>query len=167
MKPLGTVWSITLICLLTLRMADAANVLKPVVLPTAENSIVGAAFSPDSSRVAIMRNVVARGASTPRHSIQIVELKSGQTVAEGDVLKAEAADLAAHAHLITYSPSGRYLLLATEGSDVLSIVDATNLQSLNRIALHPEADSRGSLGQAHPYFRGVIGLASSSKGDLF
>jgi hypothetical protein len=58
-------------------------------------------------------------------------------------------------------------LLATKGSDVLSIIDATTLKILKRIALHPEANSRISLGQGHRYFRGVVSLAVSSKGNVF
>jgi hypothetical protein len=99
--------------------------------------------------------------------MQIVELRSGQEIAHADVLDAEPPDLPANAHFITYSSDGRYFLLATRGSDVLWIIDATTLQALKRIALHPEADSRRSLGQGHRDFRGVVSLASSSKADLF
>ena len=38
---------------------------------------------------------------------------------------------------------------------------------MKRIALHPEADSRTPLGQGHRYFRGVISLAGSARGDVF
>jgi hypothetical protein len=167
MKRLGVIWCGILICLLTVRMASAASVIKHVALPSAEGSVVGAAFSPDSSRLAIMRNVVVPGVSSPRHVMQIVELRSGREVAHADILSTEPADLATYAHLITYSPDGRYLLLATKGSDVLLVINAITLQTLKRIALHPEADSRMSLGQGHRYFRGVVSLAGSSKGDLF
>jgi WD40 repeat protein len=140
--------------------------MKPVALPSAEGKLVGAAFSPDSSRLAIVRNVAAPGTSGQRHVLQIVELKSGQEAAHADVLDTEPADLARSAHLIEYSPDGRYLLLATKGSDVLSIIDAITLKTLKRIALHPEEDSRMSLGQRHRYFRGVVSLAGS-RGDVF
>jgi hypothetical protein len=96
-----------------------------------------------------------------------MELKSGQEVAHADVLGTEAATLASNAHFIAYSPDARYLLLATKGSDVLSILDATSLQPMKQIALHPEADARTSLAEGHRYFRGVISLAVSSKGSSF
>jgi hypothetical protein len=38
---------------------------------------------------------------------------------------------------------------------------------MKQIALHPEADSRTSLGEGHRYFRGVISLAVPSKGGSF
>ena len=99
--------------------------------------------------------------------MQIVELASGQEVTHAEVLIGERPDLATNAHFVMYSPDGRYLLLATRGSDVLAIIDATTLQSRKRIALHPEADSRTPLGQGHRYFSGVVSLAGSSHGDSF
>lgn len=167
MNHIGTALSGVLGCLLSAQAANAASVVKPVALPSAEGSIVGAAFSPDSSRLAIMRNVVVSDARSQRHVLQVVELRSGREVARGDVLNAEPADLATNAHLIMYSPDGHYLLLATRGSEVLSIVDATTLQPLKRVALHPEADSRVSLGPGHRYFRGVVSLSTSAKDDMF
>lgn len=167
MKRPGMLWFGVLACLFTVKITSAASVIKAVALPSTEGSVAGAAFSPDSSRLAIMRNVVVPGSSSPRHVMQIVELRSGHEVAHADVLSAEPTDLATNAHMIAYSPDGRYLLLATKGSDVLSIIDATTLQPLKRIALHPEAESRTSLGQGHRYFRGVVSLASSAKGDVF
>jgi hypothetical protein len=159
--------SIVLTCLLMVRMANAASVLKPIALPAAEGSVVGAVFSPDSSRLAVMRNIAAPGGHSPRHVMQIVELRSGQEVAHADVLSGEPVDLATNAHMIAYSSDGRYLLLATKGSDTLSIIDGTTLEPLNRIALHPEAESRPSLGQGYRYFRGVVSLATSAKSELF
>ncbi len=160
-------WSGVLACLFTVGMASAASVLRPVALPTAEGSVAAAAFSPDSSRLAIMRNLVVSGGSSPRHIMQIVELRSGQEVAHADVLSTETADLATSAHMIAYSSNGRYLLLATKGSDTLAIIDGATLQPLKRIALHPEVEPRTSLGQGHRYFRGVVSLATAAKGDLF
>lgn len=166
MKRIGMILSGVLACLLGVHVADAASILKPVAL-SGEGVIVGAAFSPDSSRLAIMRNVAGLGSSGQRHVLQIVELKSGQEIAHADVVGTEAATLTSNAHFIAYSPNARYLLLATEGSDVLSILDATSLQPMKQIALHPEADSRTSLGEGHRYFRGIISLAVPSKGGSF
>lgn len=129
-------------CLL-IRMAGAAGTIKSVALPTAEGSVSGAAFSPD------------------------IELRSGQEVAHADVLRGEPADLATKAHMVVYSPDGHYLLLATKGSDVLSLIDATTLQPVKQIALHPEADSRTSVEGGHRYFRGVVSLAGSAKANVF
>src|SRR6185437_5777559 len=95
------------------------------------------------------------------------ELQSGKEVAQEDVLQSERADVAASVHYVEYSPNGRYLLLTAKGSDSLYILDATNLKTLKCIALHPEADSRASLGPEHRYFRGVISLSDSVQGDLF
>jgi hypothetical protein len=105
-------------------VVDAAATLKPVAL-SGEGVIVGAAFSPDSSRLAILRNVAGSGSSGLRHVLQIMTLKSGQELARADAFGTEAATLASNAHFIAYSPDAHYLLLATKGSDVLSILDAT------------------------------------------
>ena len=147
MKQLGVVWAGVIVCLFAVQMASATNVMKSIALPVAEGKIVGAAFSPDSSRLAVVRNVVVPGTSGQRHVLQIVDLKSGRELAHADVLKGEAASLASGAHFIVYSPDGRYLLLATRGSDVLSILDVRSLQTLKRFALYPEAESCMSLGE--------------------
>lgn len=162
MKRLGVVWSGILACLFAFRMASAENVMKPIALPAAEGKLVGAAFSPDSRRLAVIRNIAGQ-----QNVLQIVDLKSGQEVAHANVLDTERADLATSAHFVEYSPDEHYLLLATKGSDVLSIIDANTLRTLKRIALHPEEDSRTALGRGHRYFRGVISLAGSARGDVF
>lgn len=167
MKRRRMLWPGILACLFAVGTASTANVMKSVALPSAEGKLVGAAFSPDSSRLAAIRKLAESGASGKRHVLQIVDLKSGQVVAHADVLDAEPADLETSAHLIEYSPDGRYLLLATKGSDVLSIIDAATLQTLRSIVLHPQADARMSLGQGHRYFRGVVSLAGSANGDVF
>lgn len=143
-----------------------ASQMKSVNLPSADGKLLGAAFSPDSSSIAIVRKV-AESKTGQRHILQIVELRSGQVVSRTDVLGDEAADLATNEHLIGYSSDGRYLLLATRGSDLLTIIDAATLHSLKQIALHPEADARTSLGQGHRYFRGVVSLSVSAKGNVF
>ena len=140
--------------------------MKPVNLPSAEGKLLGAAFSPDSSRLAIIRNVSASG-SAQRHVLQIIEMRSQQEVTHADVLNDEPADLAASPHLIAYSSDARYLLVAARASDVLSIIDAATLRTLTRVALHPEAESHISSGLGHLYFRGVISLTASVKGNVF
>jgi WD40 repeat protein len=167
MKCLGAVRTGFFACLFALQTASAANVMKPVALPSVVGKLVGAAFSPDSSRLAVIENVAGPGTSGQRHVLQIVELKSGQEVAYADVLDTESAGLATSTQFIAYSPDGHYLLLAAKGSDVLSIIDANTLRTLKRIALHPEEDSRIALGQGHRYFRGVISLAGAANGDVF
>lgn len=162
MKRLGVVWLVVVACPFAVRTVSAANVMKPVALPAAEGRLVGTAFSPDSSRLAVVRNIAGQ-----QNALQIVDLKSGQEVAHANVLETERADLGTSAHFIEYSPDGHYLLLATRGSDVLSTIDANSLRTLKRIALHPEEDSRVPLGQGHRYFRGVISLAASARGDVF
>jgi hypothetical protein len=167
MKCFGIVSMGILACLLAVQTARAATPMRPVALPSSDGTVVGAAFSPDSSRLAIIRNVTGGGTSGHRHILQIVELKTAQEEAHADVLDGEASNLAARVHFLEYSPDGHYLLLATEASDALSIINATTLQTFRRIALHPEADSRMSLEQGHPYFRGVISLAVAGRGDAF
>jgi hypothetical protein len=166
MKYIVMVLSGVLACHFAVLATGSVRALNPVTLPSAEGVIVGAAFSPDSSRVAILRHVSA-GASSQRHVMQITELKSVQELAHLEIFDGQAADLDSGTHLIAYSPDSHYLILATKGSDVLWILDAVSLQALKRIALHPEEESRRSLGQGHRYFRGVISLAVSTKGDLF
>lgn len=149
------------------RMASAAVVMKQIALPNAEGSVVASAFSPDSNRVAVLRKVAVPDAGTPQYVMQIVELASGREATHAEVLNGERLDLATNAHFVTYSPDGRSLLLATRGSDVLSIIDSSTLQPRKRIILHPEADARTPLGQGHRYFSGVVSVAGSSKGDSF
>src|ERR1700691_5119084 len=108
MRHLGVVWTGILACFFAIQMASAADVMKPVALPSAEGKLVGAAFAPDSSHLAIVRNVANPGTSEQRHVLQIVELKSEQEGAHADVLDTEPADLAMSALLIEYSPDGRY-----------------------------------------------------------
>jgi len=148
-------------------MASATNVMNSVALPSAEGKLVGSAFSSDSSRLAVVRNVAGSETSGQRHVLQIVDLKSGRELAHADVLNGEASYLASSAHFIAYSPDDRYLLLATSGSDVLSILDVGSLQTVKRFALHPDAESRISLGEGHRYFRGVVSLAVASKTGIF
>ena len=154
-------------CVVAVRMASAAVVIKQVTLPNAEGTVVAFAFSPDSNRVAVLRKIAVPNAGTPQYVMQIVELASGQEATHAEVLNGERPDLATKAHFVMYSPDGRSLLLATRGSDVLSIIDSNTLQPRKRIALHSEADARTPLGQGHRYFSGVVSLAGSSKGDSF
>jgi len=156
-----------LVYLAALHVANAASIMKSVALPPAEGAIVGAAFSPDSGRLAVIRHLVVPATSGHRLIIQIVDLKSRQELAHADVLKDEAAELASSTHYIAYSADGRHLLLATKGSDLLSILDAGDLQTEKRIALRPEADSRTRLEGGPRYFKGVVSLAVASKVGTF
>jgi WD40 repeat protein len=97
--------------------------------------------------------------------LEIVDLKSRKEVAHADVLDSEP-DRLATAHFIAYSSDQRYLLLATEGSDVLSIFDAITLKLLKRIVLHPKKDFHVAPGQVH-YFRGIVNIAVAANGDIF
>lgn len=154
-------------CIFAVRIASSAVIMKHVALPSAEGSVVASAFSPDSNRIAVLRKVAVPNAAAPQYAIQIVELASGQEVTRAEVLNGEHPELATNAHFVIYSPDGRFLLLATRGSDVLSTIDSSTLQPRKRIALHPEADVRTPLGQGRRYFSGVVSLAGSSKGDSF
>jgi len=146
--------------------------MKPVALPPAEGTVVGAAFSPDNSRLAVIRHVTGAGSSgagssANQHVLQIVDLKSGRETSRAEILSGEPADLASTAHLAAYSSDGRYLLIATQGSDVLSIMNATSLHAVKQFALHPEPESRRSLAEGHRYFRGVVSLSVASKAGIF
>lgn len=152
--------------LLAIQLGTARN-LKTVSLPNSLGKSLGAAFSPDSDSVAIISAVLDRGTDAKRHVLQILSLKSGLEVARVDVLDDEAPSLATSPRLLQYSSDGRRLLLATRGSDWLLMFDVSSLKILRRIALHPDADLRKPLGQEHRYFKGVISLAASSKGDVF
>jgi len=169
MKSVRAVLFGVITCLSAIRVANAVSgsAMKPVALPLAEGTVAGAAFSPDSSYLAVIRHAAVPGASAQRHILQIVNLKSGQETAHAEVLNGEVADPASTAHFIAYSADGHYLLLATKGSDVLSILDAAKLQTVKRFALHPEAESRTSLGERHRYFRGVVSLAVAPEAGIF
>ena len=68
------------------RMATASVEIKQITLPSAEGSVVASAFSPDSSRIAVLRKVGVPNAVAPQYAMQIVELASGQEVTHGEVL---------------------------------------------------------------------------------
>jgi hypothetical protein len=136
--------------------------MKPVALPAAEGRLTGAAFSPDSNHLALVRNIAASGTSALRRVLQIIELGSGREVAHDEVLKAEHWDSRVH---VEYSPHGTYLLLVADGSDVLSIIDASTLRTVKEVALHPETSSRKALAPSR-YLRGVVALASPLRGDF-
>jgi WD40 repeat protein len=166
MKYIGMVLTGALACLLGVSVGDATDIISPVTLP-GEGTIVGSAFSPHNSRLAVMRNVAIPGASARRHVLQIIELESRREIVHADVLEDEASNLASNMHFVEYSSDGRYLLLATKGSDILSIIDAASLKTIRQIALHPDVQSRTSLGETHLYFRGVVSVAVSSEGGSF
>jgi hypothetical protein len=161
MKRLRAISSGLAACILVVEAAGAADVLKPVALPTAEGRIEGASFSPDSSRLALVRRVPVAGTPRPRNVLQIVEIGSGRELAHADVL---ATPSMWERICVEYSPDGRYLLLAAQFTDVLSIIDASTLRSVKEIFLHPEARKAMAPGK---YAKGVIGLASSSRGYVF
>src|SRR5581483_1212816 len=160
-KPVGLAVGILVLVLTGL---DGQSGMSPVALPITGGSIVGAGFSPDSKRLALLVDVASGGAPEPRRVLQILKLDLGRVVNETDVLKTEPASLSKNLHWIFYSPDERYLLLATYGSDVLSILDATTLNLLGQVALHPR---RELLNAQRHYFKGVVNVSSSSDGDLF
>jgi hypothetical protein len=163
MKRFRSIRSVPLAWLLAAATVNAAEVMKPVPLPAAKGEIAGAAFSPDSARLAIVRNSPIPGTPGPRYVLQIVELRSGQELAHTDVLKEEPWDTRAH---IEYSPDGNRLLLAANGSDVLSIIDTSELRKIREIALHSGIGSRKAMAPSR-YPSGVIALARPLSGDLF
>jgi hypothetical protein len=151
-----------------IQLAHGADMLKAVVLPSAEGTIVGTGFSPDSTRIAIVRYVIGRDASNARHTIQIVDLKGGREISQADLPDEESSYTAASPHFIMYSFDGRYLLLATTGSDVLLILDAIKLQVLTRIVLYPERHNRRRLsGEGNRNFQGAVRVAVASNAELF
>jgi hypothetical protein len=125
-------------------------------------------FSPDSNRIAIVRDIFDRDTSTPRHTIQIVDLKSGHEVSRADLPNEDSSYTAASRHFVMYSSDGRDLLLATTGSDVLLILDSIKLQVLMRIFLYPETHSRRRLsGEGNPNFQGAVRVVVASNTQLF
>lgn len=153
-------------CIPAIRVGNSAGEMKPVPLPPVEGAVIGAAFSPDSSRLALIRKVLAHGTSGLQHVLQIIEIQSRQEIAHAEIFKWEPASLDSSTDFLAYSPDGRYLLAATKGSDFLFILDASSLQSVKQFALHQEAGSRIIL-ERHHYFRGVIGLAVAAGADIF
>jgi WD40 repeat protein len=153
-------------CLVIVGRLSLASQMKQVNLPLSDGTTLGAAFSPDSSRIALITNVV--GAETrQRHILQVIELKSNHEIGRTDILADEPANLSTNAHLIGFSSDGRYLLLATQGSDVLLILDSATLDIVHRISLHPNTDARTGLEPGHPNFRGIVSISCSAKGNVF
>jgi WD40 repeat protein len=160
-------WTIVALAF-ALQLAHAAEVLKRAALPDAEGAVVGASFSPDGDRLAILRHVVSTGVTVNRYTLQTVDLRNGQELFHRDVLEGEPPEQASASHFLRYSSDGHHLLLATRGSDVLMLFDANKLQSITRIVLHPEVESRKSLSRhGNRYFRGVVSLAVASKAGIF
>jgi WD40 repeat protein len=153
---------------LACQVAHGAVMLKAVTLPSAEGTIVGTGFSPDSSRIAIVRYIFDRDTSAARYTIQIVDLKSGHEVLQTGLPNEDSSYTAASPHFIMYSSDGRYLLLATTGSDVLLILDTIKLQVLTRIVLYPETHNRRRLsGEGNRNFQGAVRVAVASNAELF
>lgn len=144
-----------------------ATTLTSVPLPSAEGTIVGAAFSPDSKRVAIIRDATETHASEARHIIEIADLGTGREVVRADVLVGESLYLTTVPHFAQFSPDGRYLLLATSGSDALFVLDAASLQLVKRIELNPEMAGRKSLSGRPPLSKRVTNLAVASNAEVF
>lgn len=159
---LGGVTALVLVC-----QMGRATTLTPVALPSTEGTVVGTTFSPDSKRIAIIRNATEPHASEARHLIELADLETGREIARADVLDGESLYLTTVPHLVHYSPDGRYLLLATSGSDVLFMLDATNLQVVKRIDLHPEIAGRKSLSGRPPPSKRVVNLAVASNAEVF
>jgi len=153
---------------LACQSAHGAVMLKVVTLPNAEGTIVGTGFSPDSSRIAIARYIFDRDTSSARYTIQIVDLKSGHEVSQAGLPNEDSSYTAASPHFIVYSSDGRYILLATTGSDVLLILDTIKLQVLTRIVLNPETHNRRRLsGQGNRNFQGAVRVSVASNAELF
>jgi hypothetical protein len=152
---------------LACQIANCATKLKPAPLPVAEGTIVGAAFSPDNDLIAIVR-YIHNDAPSGRHTIQVVDLKSGKQLSQAEVPNEEPPYLAMSPHFINYSYDGRYLLLGATGMDVLVILDAANLEVAKRIVLHPETQHRRLLSpEGSRNFKGVVSLAVASQAGVF
>jgi hypothetical protein len=158
-----------LVLILACRPAHGAVTLEPIALPSTEGTIVATAFSPDSSRIVIVRHLAeGPGTSTARHTVQVVNLESAHEISKADLPNGEPFDMAMSAHFIRYSFDGRYLVLGTGGADVLLILDAIKLQVVNRIVLHPGTQHRRSLSEeGNRHFQGVISLAVASNVEMF
>jgi hypothetical protein len=161
MKKLGLALLIVFVCLLAISHAFAGNVLEPVAIHPAEGRVVAAAFSPDSHRLAVVRSVNLPDASRRRLTLQLMELASGKEISYAEIPRGEAAELAFGQHFISYSSDGQRLIFATEGSDVLSLIDANTLVTVKQFPLHAEAAS------AHHGFQGVVSVSVSANSDLF
>lgn len=153
-------------CISSMLLANAGEI-KSVPLPPDEGAVViGAAFSPDSSQLALIRKAISPDKSSQHHILQIMELRSRQELSHVGIFKGDPESPASNTDLVTYSADGQYLLVATKGSDVLLILDASTLREIKRFDLRPEAKSRNSLGK-HLYFSGVIDIAAAAKADIF
>jgi hypothetical protein len=159
--------ALVLACQLAQVAAQAATKLQLVPLPDAQGTIVGTAFSPDSSQIAILRHFNGPSTSGARHTIQVVDLKSGHEVSQGELPNGSSSDTIMSTHFLVYSFDGRRLLLGASGTDDLLILDTVNLQVSNRVALHPEKQLRRSLSEGNRYFQGIVSVAVALNADVF
>jgi hypothetical protein len=151
--------------MLCLNLIYAEDAIKSAPLPSAEGTVVGATFSPDSTCIAIIRHIAG---SKQRNTLQVVELGSGREVAQTNVLSEESASLGLKPHWISYSHDGKFLLLATKGSNIVLILDSKKLSESKRIALDSRLEKRNSLaGEDKRFFNGIVKLAVASNGDKF
>lgn len=165
MKNLRAVLFAVSVCLLATHLALASTTLDPVAISPADGRVVAAAFSPDSRHLAVVRSVNLPAASTRRLTLQLMDLRSGMEVSSAEVPHGEAAELSFGQHFISYSSDGQHLLIATEGSDNLSVIDANTLATVKQFALHAATDSH-SIG-GHNGFKGVVSLSIAANSDVF
>ena len=143
----------------------AATVMHSAPLQLTNGEPVGAAFSRKGGLLAVITCAASDG-TREQYVLQTIDLNSQRILAHTDISEAIDSDQPGNAQFIDYSADGRYLVVASRGSDVLSIIDANSLRILKRVALNPRANSILTTGQAHRYFRGIISLATSSHADM-
>lgn len=165
MKNLRAVLSVVFVCLLAIHPVIADTTLDPVAISPAVGRVIAAAFSPDSRHLAVVRSVGIPASSGHRLSLQLMDLRSGKEISSAEIPHGEAAELAFEQHFLSYSSDGLHLLFATEGSDVLSVIDANTLATLKQFALHFATDPR--LVAGHRAFRGVVSVSVAANSDVF
>ncbi len=126
--------------------------------------VLGGAFSPDSKSLAIVVHLKNSETQFVLRTIDLTSMVPSAVTASFS----ERVELSASVHLLQYSFDGRYLLLATRGSDEIEIVEAATLHPIKRVLLHPQLDARTTNGFGHRHFFGVVSmLATSPNRNLF
>jgi WD40 repeat protein len=150
-------------------VAQHAVALETHSLPGAEGEIVGANFSPDGRRLAVVRHM--RTGEVPVHTVQILTLPDVREIARKSFIDGDPADLSTGPHLLRYSPDGRQLVLAAVGSELLLFLNAATLEESGRVWIHDDGEGHDILPRngvrAHRYFHGVVDVATASQSGVF
>ena len=147
-----TAWpNIALLSLLTVAQCFGASPrLTAVLLPDAGESVLGAAFSPNGNQLVLARQT----------KLELLDIVGEQPLVRAVVPISPSK----RSELLAYSGDGRYIAMASDGSDVLRILDAVTLRLVSSISLYSRSVLFAPGTNDRPFYRGIVSLAASQGG---